>query len=183
MLSERTHDTDLVARANAALLKQGIDALGQLERDQFCTSAREDSSSIGAHFRHVLEHYHAFLDGLEEGRVDYDARPRDRRLEDDPDRAVASAGAVVCRLEELAGRPRWRQLFINSASEAGLADAHDWTASTVGRELAFLLSHTIHHYALIRLLASDHGIRLDADFGVAPSTLRHRRQDTVPCAH
>ena len=182
MLSERTHDTDLVARANAALLKQGVDALGQMERDQFSTSAREDASPIGAHFRHVLEHYHAFLDGLEEGRVDYDARPRDRRLEEDPDLAIASAERIVVRLEELRGRPRWRQLFINSASEAGSADAHDWTASTVGRELAFLLSHTIHHYALIRLLAFDQGVRLDTEFGVAPSTLNHRILDAARCA-
>lgn len=183
MLSERTHDTDLVARANAALLRQGIDALGQMGSEQFSTSAREDASPIGAHFRHVLEHYHAFLEGLEEGRVDYDARPRDRRLEDDPELAIASTEQVILRLEELAGRPRWRQLFINSASEAGAADAHDWTASTVGRELAFLLSHTIHHYALIRLLAYDHGIRLDADFGVAPSTLKHRELAAARCAH
>ena len=85
-------------------------------------------------------------------------------------------------MEELAGRPRWRQLFINSASEAGSAEAYDWTASTVGRELAYLLSHTIHHYALIRLLAYDHGVRLDAEFGVAPSTLKHRDQDAARCA-
>ena len=183
VLRERTHDTDLVARANAALLRQGVEALGQMGAAHFLTSARPDASPIGAHFRHVLEHYHAFLEGLEEGRVDYDARPRDRRLEEDPDLAVAAAEQVVVRLEELAGRPRWRQLFINSASEAGAADAHDWTASTVGRELAFLLSHTIHHYALIRLLAYDHGVRLDADFGVAPSTLKHRELSGTRCAH
>lgn len=174
VLDQRIHDADVVARANAALLRQGMVALSQMEVAQFRTSPRPDASPIGAHFRHVLEHYQAFLDGLDGGRVDYDARPREAALEQDIELALSTAEEVALRLDFLEERPRWRQLFINAASEAGLTDRHDWTASTVGRELGFLLSHTIHHYALIKLLAADHGLMLDADFGVAPSTLRHR---------
>jgi hypothetical protein len=181
VIDKRTHDTDLVARANAALLRQGIAALTRMSPCQFGGSPREDVSPISAHFRHVIEHYQAFLAGLDDGRVDYDARPRDRRLEEDQEIAIATAEEIAIRLELLEERPRWRQVFINAASEAGLTDAHDWTASTVGRELGFLLSHTIHHYALIRFLASDHGLTLERDFGVAPSTIRHR--DQLECAH
>ena len=66
--------------------------------------------------------------------------------------------------------------------ESGLGDeAEQWSRSTVRRELQFLLSHTIHHFALIGLLLHQQGIDPGPDFGVAPSTLRHWREQ-APCA-
>ena len=54
-----------------------------------------------------------------------------------------------------------------------LEDDTPWTSSTLGRELLFLLSHTIHHYALIDLLLREEGFEVPPDFGMAPSTLKH----------
>jgi hypothetical protein len=182
VLTQHIHDAGVVARANAALLRQGISAFSTLAERQYSSSPREDASPVGAHFRHVLEHYQAFFNGLEEGRIDYDARPRDPRIEEDVEVAIAAAEEIAVRLDLMEEhRPRRGQVFINAASEAGLRDTHDWAASTVARELGFLLSHTIHHYALIRLIAADHGVRLEAEFGVAPSTLSHRER--TRCAH
>jgi hypothetical protein len=42
--------------------------------------------------------------------------------------------------------------------------------STLGRELAFVASHTIHHFAIVALLLRDMGIGVPARFGYAPST-------------
>jgi uncharacterized damage-inducible protein DinB len=39
-----------------------------------------------------------------------------------------------------------------------------------GRELAFVINHTIHHQALIAVLLAWHGIEVAPRFGVAPST-------------
>ena len=36
---------------------------------------------VGAHFRHVLDHYERFARGLESGTIDYDLRERDREIE------------------------------------------------------------------------------------------------------
>jgi uncharacterized damage-inducible protein DinB len=44
--------------------------------------------------------------------------------------------------------------------------------STLARELAFVLNHTIHHQAMIGLLASLHGCDVPDGFGYAPSTPR-----------
>jgi len=44
--------------------------------------------------------------------------------------------------------------------------------STLARELAFVLSHTIHHQAMIGLLASLHGSDVPDGFGFALSTPR-----------
>ena len=47
-----------------------------------------------------------------------------------------------------------------------------------GRELAFVLSHTVHHNALIRVMVKLLGADVPADFGYAPSTLAHRKART-----
>ena len=45
--------------------------------------------------------------------------------------------------------------------------------SSVSRELQVLSSHTVHHFALIAVTLRAHGVHMDPDFGMAPSTLRH----------
>ena len=51
----------------------------------------------------------------------------------------------------------------------------EWSQTSVRRELQFLLSHTIHHYALIVAIAVRHGIvDFPEGFGVAPSTLNYK---------
>ena len=56
----------------------------------------------------------------------------------------------------------------------------DVTASSIGRELGFLLSHTIHHCALIAVMMRLRGLATPPGFGVAPATMRHR--DAHPVA-
>ena len=56
----------------------------------------------------------------------------------------------------------------------------EWSTSSVRRELLFLLSHTVHHNALVKELLRARGHALADDFGVAPSTLEHRAR--LACA-
>jgi hypothetical protein len=60
--------------------------------------------------------------------------------------------------------------------QAGLfGDRRYEVASTVGRELAFVASHAIHHFAMLAPHGRALGIDLPADFGKAPSTVAHER--------
>jgi hypothetical protein len=52
----------------------------------------------------------------------------------------------------------------------------------MARELGMLLSHTVHHYALIAMLLRARGIEPPADFGVAPSTRAHWLESCAPRA-
>ena len=54
--------------------------------------------------------------------------------------------------------------------------------SSVSRELQVLSSHTIHHFALIAITLRMHGVELDSDFGMAPSTLRYLASKTAEAA-
>jgi len=104
----------------------------------------------------VIEHYSCFLAGHASGRVNYDARERDPALERD-------RGAALARIEELAGElRRLARADLEAPAEVRLecgsgGEPAQWSRSTVGRELQFLLSHTVHHFALIGLLLAQRG--------------------------
>jgi hypothetical protein len=75
------------------------------------------------------------------------------------------------------------ELLVSSEGEADTGAGAEWNRSTARRELRFLLSHTIHHYALIALSLGTRGFEIPealSGFGVAPSTLRHRKQVDSP---
>jgi uncharacterized damage-inducible protein DinB len=48
-----------------------------------------------------------------------------------------------------------------------------WSVSSTFRELQFLATHTVHHFALVALLLRQRGVEVPVEMGVAPSTLEH----------
>jgi hypothetical protein len=162
----------LSTAGNRALLDQGA-AMLMLLSDELYGERRGGWAPVGAQYRHLLEHYRCFFTGLEEGRVDYDARPRDERIERSREAALAATLECLALLEPLEGAAD-RPLAVQMDSGAGPQRA-DWRPSSTGRELQFLCSHTVHHYALIKLLLEGTGLDLGVEFGVAPSSLAHQR--------
>ena len=57
-----------------------------------------------------------------------------------------------------------------------------WLGTSLGRELEFLISHTVHHYALMAVIAGQQDAALPVDFGLAPSTLKFQRTENAACA-
>ena len=53
--------------------------------------------------------------------------------------------------------------------------------SSFGRELTFVLSHTVHHHAIMAMHAKATGIRVPEGLGLAPATRAWLREQT--CAH
>jgi len=127
--------------------------------------------AIGTHVRHVIEHYDGLLAGSG-GPVDYENRARDPDLEHDPAAAVERINRIRATLERMPRGDGALEIVYTPA------DADEQERRTIGssfaRELHFLLSHTVHHMALIALLARQRGHAVPPGFGVARSTLRHR---------
>lgn len=156
------------ALGQAEGLLSGIDPRHYTERIEICHKA-----SIGGHMRHVIEHYLCFLRDTDGGRVDYEQRPRDIVLESDPKAALSKLRRIeegFARIELGSGD---HPLSVRMEDAPELA-AERWGKSSTRRELQFLLSHTIHHYALIAVNCRILGLDTPEGFGVAPSTLRHR---------
>jgi uncharacterized damage-inducible protein DinB len=163
-----------LAADNLAVLEQGVALLEQID-DQLYTRVDEQifRTCVGTHMRHLLDFYASFERGLPDGRIDYDARQRDTSVERDRGAALDRLRGIAARLEALGDAEAGRPLLARQDSSAPAEDPEAWGASTLRRELQALVSHTIHHYALIAVLLRRHGFEPAPDFGVAPSTLLH----------
>jgi hypothetical protein len=158
----------------AQVLRQGIALLEQLDDKCYVeTAGLPIQSGVGAHFRHCLDFYNSFLAGVSIGRIDYNRRERDALVERDRAFAATRLRIVLAELASLRVTDGATPLVV--ALEGAAAGAA-WCASTVLRELQFLLSHTIHHYALVALVLRLQGFEPGAGFGVNPSTLQHWQQ-------
>ena len=158
---------------NAACLEQGMTLLRQLApADYMARCPACFNSSVGGHIRHNTDHYEQFLAGWAEGKVDYDARTRAARVESEPTYAADLMRRLRIALEAIPNEALDAELQVKMDGGSSAA----WSRSTVRRELQFLLSHTIHHYALIVAILHAHDLaaEIPTGFGVAPSTLKHR---------
>ena|SRR5687767_4640656 len=149
-------------------LERGIAIIRDLD-DADYSRCRNGESSIGAHIRHNLDFVNAFMNGAATGRINYNARVRDRRVENDRRYAIEQLSAAVRRLNGIKGSAMRSNILVRSEIDEG-----EWHVSSVGREIEFLNSHTVHHYALVARLIRDIGQLVNGTFGVAPSTLRFR---------
>jgi hypothetical protein len=123
-------------------------------------------SGIGPHVRHCLDFYARLLAGAPAGRVDYDDRPREQRLETSCRAARLRVTELAASLPSLARADRRLRVRMDGVE----------APSDVQRELLALQSHTVHHLALIAVLLRAQGRLPPAGFGVSPSTLRHEQE-------
>jgi hypothetical protein len=165
---------------NVRVLRQGIELLEELDADLYAKSEPLVSSSgIGSHVRHVLDYYDRFLSGLADGRVDYDQRARDERVEKDVSEGLLRLRELAKRVEGL--RTRQAPEVVHVKMDAQCEASAPWTRSSFERELQFQLSHAVHHFALIAVILRLNGWEPEEGFGVAPSTLRYWKETRV-CA-
>jgi hypothetical protein len=87
------------------------------------------------------------------------------------DKIAAVCGRITTLDPRLGTAPI--QATLQCGEPAGLATT--WSATSVTRELQFLASHTVHHYAVIAAMLRPQGVEPGNDFGVAPSTLEYER--------
>ncbi len=162
-----------VVRYNVAILRQAIDVI------DWCDEAGNQArygEGIGPHLRHVLEHYEELLDGLGRRVLEYDRRRRDRRVEQDTPFARTRFCSVIERLEALEDAPPASDEVAVMLC-GGLEGEECFVAkSSLARELLFVASHAVHHYAILKPLLAQRGYPVDADFGKAPATIHFERE-------
>jgi hypothetical protein len=129
------------------------------------------SGSIGEHVRHCLDHVSALVSADPSSCLSYDHRERGTAVETDPVQALRCL--QLLRIKIAVGRWSTRLdepiCVISTVASGGVVLSG---MSTLARELAFVLNHTIHHQAMIGLLATLLGCAVPDGFGFAPSTPR-----------
>lgn len=135
---------------------------------------------VAAHLRHVLEHHEALLLPPAPGVVDYDQRPREAALERNPELVQARLAALQASLRALAAEPAGAPTLHVRGLCGHAGQSTFEVGSTFGRELAFVASHAVHHFALMKPHCLQQGIDLadclGADVGKAPATVAHERR-------
>lgn len=163
-----------LAQANIEFMNQGIDLLDMITDEQYSlTRPPVFKSPIGCHLRHCLDHVDLFAANWRTGQVDYDARDRGTRIETDRLAARDEMNRLIPLLAEIGKRDMVRALRVKmDCGECNPGGEVTWAESSVMRELQFLVSHTVHHYALISMILQMEGITPDESFGYAPATLK-----------
>ena len=181
-----------VIRGNIEAIHQGIDLISALSDEQYVHIASPYvSSSIGAHFRHVVDMYSALMTSDSSQQVsdivDYDVRRRGALIEKSRDVAIEELRSLEHWITQLAGNvsescgvdaiAKQKQQPISLKSEVTLSDSRSVIVeSSLIRELIFVGSHAVHHYALINVIAKLQGVRLSGSLGIAPATATFLRE-------
>lgn len=147
--------------------------VSNMEKEDFVSKLEILSgSSIGQHLRHILELYQCLLDGSLTNEVTYDNRKRNLNLESDPAFALSTIEEISEKIFNL-NSDRCLSLIgsFSASSEKKLT-----IQTSLYRELAYNLEHSIHHQALIKIGLSALGLShlVDEDFGVAPATIKFK---------
>ena len=134
-------------------------------------------STVGQHFRHILEFYTCLLEGCAAGRVDYSSRKRNDALSENPATALAALEYLTDSFRQVDEQ----QLLHVQSEFSETADGGPTYLSSLGRELQYAFDHAVHHLAIIRMGLETQfpDVPVAADLGVAPSTLRHRQASLV----
>ena len=168
----------LLIEENLHLLMRLRETLLTLSPDQYSSvETRWHNSSIGAHTRHVLDHYQSFVDGIDHGHINYDKRARDPAIEQQP-------AAALERIDQLLERLDIEPLLsskVRVTLDASLRFASPTVEqnSTIGRELTFLHAHCVHHQAYIVFIMKTMDLEPVApEMGYAPATIRHQEKES-----
>jgi uncharacterized damage-inducible protein DinB len=161
----------MLQQTNIQIITQLTDLLNDIDSSVYKDALRPlHYSTTGQHVRHITEFYLCLLKGYQTGVVDYDARERNLLIEIDKDFTIETLENVIHDLSKL----KSDKLLILKSS-FGQDEAMEIPTSFF-RELTYLIEHTIHHLAIIKIGLNEvyPEIEIPKNFGVAHSTIRYQ---------
>lgn len=166
--------------SHVKILEQAIELLGQLSPSHLTEVNRPMfSASIGDHLRHVSDHYDALLRCIEQndGTVDYNKRCRQSLVSTSLEVATQTFIQLRTALQQLGQQIECFALPVEVICEIDIySEYSERVMSTIGRELLFVSSHAIHHYAIISSMQQAKQRPVPAYFGYAPATITALRE-------
>ncbi len=161
------------AAINQLLSIQSI--LNQIDEKDYVASLKTlKDASIGKHVRHILEFYQCLLFNANDSEVNYDDRKRNNLLEENLKHALGVITEIIDRIEKVKENQR---IILTSTYQ------HHATSmeTSLYRELAYNIEHTVHHLAIISIAIPIHFeyIKLTENIGYADSTIDYLKTKKV----
>lgn len=150
---------------------QITDAVLQLSDNEFTGVIKPlGNATVGQHVRHIIELFEELQNGYDSGMVCYDNRKRDFALETDK-------LLVIERLHQMGITAARADKALVLKCSYSTEDGDDLSVnSNYKRELIYNIEHTVHHMALLRVgIEYISNVQIPRDFGIAVSTLRHKK--------
>ena len=163
----------MIIQISIEVLEQLEQHISQLSHEQYAEKLSVfNGASIGAHTRHIIEFYQCLLNGKSIGEVNYDARSRDLRIEQQLDYTLDTIKEIKHRL--LIVKNLDEQIALVSCFSNEMFSV----PTSFAREAVYLIEHTIHHYALIRIGLQENftAVEIEPNFGYAHSTIKHQAE-------
>ncbi len=131
-----------------------------------------DHISIGKHVRHTLEFAHCLFEKIE--TISYDKRARKLELEQQPSVALKEITSLISIIETA-------KLDFELLLDVQYANETIQVKTSFYRELVFVIEHTVHHLAILRiaLVHSFPQVQFPAYFGYADSTIRFHTHQKI----
>src|SRR5512138_1087847 len=163
----------------ADLLREMCRLVERLDDVEYAMPAPGRSSGgIGGHVRHCLDHVNALLVALDSGLCAYDRRARGTDVETDRRAATRAIADLIDRVTIL--DPASLERTVDVEIQLDHSGTMTTVRSTLGRELAFVMNHTVHHNAIVAQLLHLLGVSMGGRFGLAPAT--PSESERVACA-
>jgi uncharacterized damage-inducible protein DinB len=165
-----------LSQSSISLLNQLRDIIAQLSNEDYTQPLQVLSgNTIGQHIRHILEFFLCLIDCENSHQINYDLRKHDKYLESDQKLARDIIHSIINFLEST---PLDRPIDLH-ANYSIDEDLEIIVPSSLYREIAYNIEHTIHHMALIKIgvVSLNKNIVLPPNFGVASSTVRYQQRN------
>ena len=156
-------------------LEKGISLLNSINDNDYVHLALPYvESSIGEHFRHILDLFHSLMKKNTSEPINYNIRCRGHEIEKNREMAI----------NEIKGVIRWLLNFpienlttsVSLLTEVSPYEKQEHIMlSSIEREITFASLHASHHYALIKVITTSIGINTQSAFGLAPTTTTYLR--------
>ncbi len=152
-------------------LSSGIKILSMISDEHYCFAGGTDSpwmSGIGKHFRHILDFYDRFFNQFP--AVNYDLRTRSTEIEKNKAAAAARINSYIEKLQSFYDKDIHQKIDLYQGDVPQHLNRNK-VDSSLGRELRYLVEHTVHHFAIISMFLKHQGYTVPEGFGIAQSTL------------
>jgi hypothetical protein len=156
-------------------IEQCIDIIEKLNNDMYIKPLDViNQSTIGQHFRHIIEFYIEFVNGYKTTTICYDDRKRNLIYENSRAEIIAEFKKLHDQIEKINLN---QNIMVKSNHSVFDSNYSSLSSSSIQRELIYTLDHTVHHLAIIKIAiqTSFPQITLNNDIGVAPSTIRNNK--------